>query len=84
MEHYLVYFVDSEGKTYNKGIFSYYFEAHEFIESFDLKNAKDNCSNIKWAVIEKWAEEVNMDSSWKFTKNNTNKFEFNSSFARSF
>lgn len=54
MEHYLVYFVDSEGDSYNKGIFSYYFQAHEFVQSFDfLENKNDNCPNIKWAVIEK-------------------------------
>lgn len=82
MEHYLVYFVDLEGFSYNKGVFSYYFEAHEFIENFDLNSFRENCANIKWAVIEKWNNELNTDSSWKFTKNNTNKFEFNSSFVR--
>jgi len=84
MEHYLVFFVDSKGFFYNKGIFSHYFEAHEFIENFDLNSFGKNSANIRWAVIEKWNNELNTEASWKFTKNNTNKFEFNSSFVRSY
>ena len=84
MEHHLVYFVDSEGFFYNKGIFSHYFEAHEFIENFDLNSFGTNSANIRWAVIEKWNNELNTEASWKFTKNNTNKFEFNNSFVRSY